>query len=110
MVLRVAALSYEAYPMLTTGTLTVQTDGQTNVLRALPDRKRGRSHEGKQVSYVEDFGFELHGDLLQRLCSARAAGLCFKNYRGPAGVDAATVARFQAYCRSFYELAVQPVE
>ncbi|WP_420127314.1 hypothetical protein [Longimicrobium sp.] len=109
-VLRTTAVSYEAYPMLTAGTLTIQADAQTNVLRALPDRKRARTDQGARMAYVETMGFELHGDLLPRLCSARAAALCFKNYRGPVGLDATTISRLQAYCRGFYDAVARSAD
>ena len=107
-VLRVRAWACDGYPLITTGTLTIETDGENSVLRPLPNRRRGASHQGKQTWYEEDVGFALHDVLLHKLCSARQAGLRFKTYRGIVDVDATTVARFQAYCRSFYDAVVQP--
>ena len=108
-VLRVTARALHAYPMVTAGTLTIQTDGQSALLRTLPDRKRQLSPVQKTL-YEELFGYALPDGLLQKLCTAGAAVLRFKNYRGTMEVDAATMARFQAYCRSFQDAVIQPAK
>jgi hypothetical protein len=106
-VLRVAARAEYAYPMVTAGTLTIHTNGQSTLLRTLPDRRRQMS-PARPTLHEEFFGYALPDGLLQKLCSAADAGLRFKNYRGMVELDAATMARFQAYCRSFYEAVIQP--
>jgi hypothetical protein len=110
MVLSVRARARDVYPMITTATLTVETDGENSVLRPLPGRKRGTSPAGGEVSYEEHLGYALPDGLLQKLCTARSAGLRFKNYRGTVQVDAATIERFQAFCRGFYKAVVQAGE
>jgi hypothetical protein len=95
--------------MLTTGTLTIETDGENSVLRPLPGRER-TSRVQEEVSYEEHFGYALPDGLLQKLCTAGSAGLRFKNYRGSVEVDAATIERFQAFCRGFYNAVVRPGE
>jgi len=105
--LRVRAWSYDAYPLIPSGTLTIATDRESALLRPLPDRKRRVSHVREKASYEEDLAYALPDGLLQKLCTAGNAGLRFKNYRGIVDVDAETMARFQAYCRSFYEAVIQ---
>ena len=106
--LDVRAWTRDAYPMITTGTLTIEADGESFVLRPLPGRKRRVSHAQGKPSYQEDFGYALPDGLLQKLCHARDVGLRFKNYRGIVQVDAAVIQRFQVYCRAFYQAVVQP--
>ncbi|HEV3051840.1 MAG TPA: hypothetical protein VGX50_16150 [Longimicrobium sp.] len=108
-VLNIRAWARDAYPMLTTGTLTIETDGENSVLRPLPGRER-TSRVQEEVSYEEHFGYALPDGLLQKLCTAGSAGLRFKNYRGSVEVDAATIERFQAFCRGFYNAVVRPGE
>jgi hypothetical protein len=106
--LDVRAWAGDAYPLITTGTLTIETDGESCVLRPLPGRKRKKSHAREKVSYEEHFGYALPDGLLQKLCSAENTVLRFKTYRGIMVVDAATIQRFQAYCRGFYQAVIQP--
>jgi hypothetical protein len=109
-VLSVRTRARDAYPMITTGTLDIQTDGENSLLRPLPGRERKSSRVQEEISYEEHFGYALPDGLLQKLCTAQLAGLRFKNYRGTVQVDAATIERFQALCRGFYKAAVQPGE
>jgi hypothetical protein len=106
--LDVRAWARDAYPLITTGTLTIETDGENFVLRPLPGRKRRKSHARGEVAYEEHFGYALPDGLLQKLGSARNTVLRFKTYRGMMVVDAAAIQRFQAYCRGFYEAVIQP--
>lgn len=100
----------DAYPLITTGTLTIETDGESCVLRPLPGRKRKKLQAREEISYEEHFGYALPDGLLQKLCSASNTVLRFKTYRGIMAVDAAAVQRFQAYCRSFYQAVIQPAQ
>jgi hypothetical protein len=109
-VLRVKARAFGGHPMIASGTLTIETDGENSVLRPLPDRKRGSSTVGGEISYEEHLVYALPDGLLHELCTAGSAGLRFKNYRGMAEADAATMERFQAYCRGFYQAVVRPAE
>jgi hypothetical protein len=109
-VLRAGVWSYDGVPVLSAGTLTVHTNGENTVLRPLPDAKHGTSHARERLSFEENLGFALPDGLLRKLCTATQAGLLFENRHGSVEVDEAPMARLQAYCRSFYELVVQPVE
>lgn len=109
-VLDASIRSYGMPTSLSVGTLTVHADGQNTVLRPMPDHKINTLDEDGTISFHEHLGYALPDGLLEKLSFAKRAGLLFENLRGAVEVDDAVTARFQAYCRGFYELVVQPVE
>lgn len=109
-VLDASIRSYGMPTSLSVGTLTVHADGVNTVLRPMPDHKINTLDEDGTISFHEHLGYALPDGLLEKLSFAKRAGLLFENLRGAVEVDDAVTARFQAYCRRFYEFVVQPVE